>query len=76
MMPCNDTPLIDLHRHLDGNMRLATIIDLGRTHNIQLPGDTVETLRPYVQVMGVEPDLVTWLDKLAWMTRVLVNPEA
>lgn len=76
MMPCNDIPLIDLHRHLDGNMRLTTILDLGRQHNIPLPGETIETLRPCVQVMGVEPDLVTWLDKLSWMTRVLVNTEA
>ncbi len=75
-MPSPDLPLIDLHRHLDGNVRLTTIIDLAREHNIQLPGSTVETLRPHVQVMGIEPNLVTWLGKLSWMTRVLVNIEA
>ena len=52
-------PFIDLHRHLDGNVRLQTILDLGRQHNIRLPGDTIETLRPHVQVEGVLPDLVT-----------------
>jgi adenosine deaminase len=76
VMISTDLPLIDLHRHLDGNMRLATILELGRTHNIQLPGNTVETLRPHVQVMGIEPDLVTWLAKLSWMTRVLADTEA
>lgn len=25
-----DLPLIDLHRHLDGNVRLTTILDLAR----------------------------------------------
>lgn len=75
-MPFSDLPLIDLHRHLDGNVRLQTIIDLAREHDIELPGDTVESLRPHVQVMGVEADLVSWLGKLAWMTRVMVNPAA
>ena len=41
-------PFIDLHRHLDGNVRLQTILDLGRKHNIRLPGDTIETLRRMV----------------------------
>ncbi len=69
-------PFIDLHRHLDGNVRLQTILDLGRQHNIKLPGDTLETLRPYVQVEGVMPDLVTWLAKLHWMIAVLGDYDA
>ena len=69
-------PLIDLHRHLDGNVRLATILDLGRRHNIRLPGDTVETLRPHVQMDGVLPDLISFLNKLHWMTAVLADYEA
>src|SRR5262249_35655173 len=64
-------PFIDLHRHLDGNVRLQTILDLGREHNVRLPGDTIETLRPHVQVTEVMPDLVTWLAKLHWMIAVL-----
>lgn len=75
-MPYSDLPLIDLHRHLDGNVRLATMLDLGRANNIELPGATVEALRPHVQVTGIEPDLVTWLAKLSWMTRVLVDTDA
>ena len=69
-------PFIDLHRHLDGNVRLQTILDLGRKHNIKLPGDTVQTLRPHVQVEGVMPDLVTWLNKLHWMIAVLGDYDA
>ena len=30
-------PLIDLHRHLDGTVRLETILDLARRHNLPLP---------------------------------------
>ena len=69
-------PFIDLHRHLDGNVRLQTILELGRQHNIRLPGDTIEALRPHVQVDGVLPDLVTWLNKLHWMIAVLGDYDA
>jgi adenosine deaminase len=69
-------PFIDLHRHLDGNVRLQTILDLGRKHNIRLPGDTLETLRPHVQVTEVMPDLVSWLAKLNWMIAVLGDYDA
>lgn len=29
-------PLTDLHRHLDGNIRPETILDLAQQHNIAL----------------------------------------
>ncbi len=69
-------PRIDLHRHLDGNVRLATILDLGAQHGVALPATTIEGLRPHVQVQGVMPDLVAWLDKLHWMTAVLCDADA
>ncbi|STW79368.1 adenosine deaminase [Klebsiella michiganensis] len=43
-------PLTDIHRHLDGNIRAQTILDLGRQYNLALPADTLDTLRPHVQV--------------------------
>lgn len=69
-------PSIDLHRHLDGNVRLQTILDLGRQHGIALPADSVEALRPHVEVTGVMPDLVAWLDRLHWMTAVVADLDA
>ena len=69
-------PFIDLHRHLDGNVRLQTILDLGRQHGVKLPGETIATLRPHVQVDGVMPDLVSWLAKLHWMIAVLGDYDA
>ena len=44
-------PLTDLHRHLDGNIRPQTILELGRQHNIRLPADELEALRPHVQIV-------------------------
>ncbi|WHP29495.1 adenosine deaminase [Trabulsiella odontotermitis] len=69
-------PLTDIHRHLDGNIRAQTILDLGRQHNIALPADTLEALRPHVQVTSNEPDLVSFLSKLDWGVKVLASLEA
>ncbi len=69
-------PLIDLHRHLDGSVRLATILDLGKQYGIQLPGTTLEELRPHVQVMERQPGVMAFISKMLWMTAVLANEEA
>ncbi len=69
-------PLIDLHRHLDGNVRLETILDLGRQHNLSLPAQDVEGLRPYVQVTEPQPGVMAFISKFHWMTHVLVDYDA
>src|SRR5437588_12865630 len=69
-------PFIDLHRHLDGSVRLETIIDLARQHDIALPGKTVEEIRPHVQVTEPQPGLMAFIAKMLWATRVLANGEA
>ncbi|QUG75581.1 adenosine deaminase [Erwinia sp. E602] len=69
-------PLTDIHRHLDGNIRAQTILDLGREFNLTLPASTLEQLRPHVQVMETEPDLVSFLNKLDWGVKVLGSLDA
>lgn len=64
-------PLTDIHRHLDGNIRAQTILDLGRQFNFTLPADTLYLLRPHVQVTQSQPDLVSFLQKLDWGVKVL-----
>ena len=66
-------PLIDLHRHLDGSLRLETILDLGRKHNLRLPAWDLEGLRPYVQVTNPQPGVMAFIAKFKWMTGVLVD---
>lgn len=60
------TPRIDLHRHLDGNIRLATVLDLARKNGVALPADSEEELRPFVTVTGRESGLVAFLGKFRW----------
>lgn len=69
-------PFIDLHRHLDGNVRLTTMLELADRHGVELPGKTVETLRPQVQIDGVVDDLLAFLRRLDWMIAVLGDYDA
>ena len=75
-------PLIDLHRHLDGSVRLETILDLGRQHNLPLPAWDLEGLRPHVQVIdspdgeSTMPGVMAFIAKFRWMTEVLVDYDA
>lgn len=69
-------PLLDLHHHLDGSVRLETILELGLRHNLPLPAKTLEGLRPYVQVSDPQPGVMVFIDKFKWMIGVLVDYDA
>ncbi len=43
-------PKTDLHVHLDGSMRVETMIDIAQKKGVELPSMDVEELRDYVQV--------------------------
>lgn len=64
-------PLIDLHRHLDGNIRPKTIWSLAQEHNIALPETTFSAFLPHVQIQTSESDLLAFLSKLDWGVSVL-----
>lgn len=66
-------PLIDLHRHLDGSVRIDTILELGRQHNLSLPAWDIDDLRPFVQVTEPQPDIMAYIAKFKWMVGVLVD---
>jgi adenosine deaminase len=66
-------PLLDLHRHLDGNIRPATIWQLAEQNNIALPTSKFEAFIPYVQIQDSEADLLAFLKKLDWGVAVLKN---
>lgn len=41
-------PKTDLHVHLDGSLRLSTILDIAKRDHIELPANTVEGLREVI----------------------------
>jgi adenosine deaminase len=69
-------PLCELHRHLDGAIRLETILELADQHGIALPADTVEGLAPHVHVDESTPGLMAFLERFEHMTAVLVDADA
>lgn len=71
-----DIPLTDLHRHLDGNINITTIIELARKYGVELPSFVPEKLRPHVEVLDTESDLLSFLAKLDIGVSVLGSVEA
>jgi adenosine deaminase len=72
----SDYPLVELHRHLDGSVRLETILDIGLKHNLPLPADTLEGLRPYVQVTEAKPSILDFFEKFEWLTAIMLDDES
>ena len=64
-------PLLDLHRHLDGNIRPETIWQLAQKHNIALPETEFKQFLPHVRIEESESDLLAFLKKLDWGVAVL-----
>ncbi len=54
-------PKTDLHVHLDGSLRIQTILELAEQQKVKLPGDSVEKLRPFVEVGEDCKSLVEYL---------------
>lgn len=69
-------PLVELHRHLDGSIRLETILELAEQHGIVLPSKTMVGLAPYVHIDKSAPGLMAFLDRFEHMTAVLVDADA
>jgi len=69
-------PVIDLHRHLDGNLRLETVLDLALARDLELPAFELEALRPHLQIVEPEADLAGFLSKVELMASVLADYDA
>jgi len=46
-------PKVELHRHLEGSLRLSTLDEIAREYNLDLPD--VSDLRPLVQIVPSDP---------------------
>lgn len=69
-------PFIDLHRHLDGSVRLETVIELAGEQGIELPATDVESLRPHVVVEGKAASLMDFIGRFRYLTAILHNLDA
>lgn len=72
----HELPKIDLHRHLEGSLRLRTLADIAQQHGIDLPGEKIEHLRPFVTVTGDQPGFQRFLAKFNFLRRFYPSQEA
>ncbi len=47
-------PKVELHRHLEGSIRLSTLVEVAQEYGIEMPEYDIELLRPFVQMMPSE----------------------
>jgi adenosine deaminase len=64
-----DLPKVDLHRHLEGSLRLQTLAEIAQENGIDLPSTSIEDLRPFATVTGEEPDFHRFLAKFEFLRR-------
>ena len=72
----NDLPKAEIHCHLEGSIRTATIIDIAREHNLSLPAYEVETLNPHVKVYDQLQSLGAVLKAFAIFQNSIASPAA
>lgn len=72
----NDINKAELHCHLGGSIRTATIIDIAREHNLKLPSYEVETLNRHVKVYDQLQDLKSVLKAFAIAQYTFASPAA
>jgi len=69
-------PKIELHRHLEGSLRLATMLDIARAHGITIPTN-ITHLGHLVQVQNGEPSTYqNFLAKFTTLRMFYRSPEA
>jgi adenosine deaminase len=69
-------PLTDLHRHLDGNIRLSTIWQLAEEFSIPLQQQNLEELLHATQIQVKTTDLLAFLQKMELGVSVLASEQA
>lgn len=69
-------PKADLHCHLDGSLRLSTVLELAEKYNVTLPSDTEEGLAEAIHMGEVCASLTDYLKAFDITCAVLQTEEA
>ncbi|MDA0837000.1 MAG: adenosine deaminase [Planctomycetota bacterium] len=69
-------PKIDLHRHLEGSIRPETFFEIAQTRGIELPAQTLEEIRPFLQIADDPPDFPNFLGKFKLLSCFWPDREA
>ena len=67
-------PKVDLHRHLEGSLRLVTLLEVARAYELDLSG--TDRLRPMVQIDQTDPlNSKNFLSKFDTLREFFRSPE-
>jgi adenosine deaminase len=70
----DELPKVELHRHLEGSLRLDTLLEVARTHGITIPRNF--DLRSMVQMQKHDPlTFTTFLSKFQTLRLFYLSPE-
>ncbi len=71
-----ELPKIELHRHLEGSLRLETLADIAKQYQMTLPGYSVEDFRHVVQITEQDPhNADAFLSKFIPLRGFYMSPE-
>ena len=65
---CPVLPKVELHRHLEGSLRLSTILDAARIHQITIPFD-IASINQLVRVPAGERITYQRVPRGCWLPR-------
>lgn len=68
-------PKVSLHDHLDGGLRVGTVLDLAREAGVEVPADTVEGLAEWIAEHANGESLEKYLQVFALTTAVMQTRE-
>ena len=69
-------PKAELHCHLDGSLRVSTILELATLQKVQLPADNQEDLHKFLAIKGKMKNLEEYLKIFDITLSVLQTPES
>lgn len=68
-------PKIDLHRHLEGSLRLTSLREIALHYDLDVPAGSLDELRPAVQIVAGERSFTQFLAKFDVLRRFYQSPE-
>ena len=68
-------PLVDLHRHLEGSIRLETVLELSEKYHLPLPEGGLEGLQTAVWMSEPTSDILKIMPKFDLLRQVYVDYE-
>jgi adenosine deaminase len=71
-----DIPLVDIHRHIEGSIRISTIMDMIHKYQIAFPGDSFAEIQSQILISSQQPGVMAFINKMELAIKAFVNYDA